>query len=90
MGATTRQLVDEIVYARTLLALEIEELRSMEAELRRNLGDLLSRCATSPAEKKAMCMDALERAWARGANALSYNEDAELLEEIASIKLDEK
>lgn len=68
MAGTTREseLLDEIVYARVLLSLKVEELKRRDRALRERLRSLLQGLGAE--EGRRLCEAALERAWQRVAD----------------------
>ena len=65
-----RRLIDNIVYARVLIAEADDDMRAQARLLRLALRDALASAASTAAERDRIAGEALEAAWARLADEL--------------------
>ena len=70
VNTTRRELIDDLIYARVLVTLQVQQHRRAERDLRDRLRELLLRSELTPCEQKRVCDEALARAWKRAANSL--------------------
>jgi len=60
-----REVLEELIYDRVRTRLAIRELRALDADLRKSIGEALRGLGSSREERDAIALEMLERAWQR-------------------------
>ncbi len=69
MPSPSDQLVADLVYARVLFTLQIQELQQQDLEMKKRLLSVMN--SYSPNERECLCEEALEGAWDRARKLLA-------------------